>query len=222
MERFSGDLLIFFGLLSMILAAMFIVRQADYKRMLAYSSIEHMGILSLGVGLGGLAQTGAMLHAVSHSLTKGMLFLCAGQLLHAYNTKTAADVRHALQRLPITGFLWLAGFLAITGSPPFGLFLSELMILKGMLEAGRWAIAALYLGTLGIIFIAMARLVLPMVFGGSDHPVNTSSDISPRGDALWYTIPATALLFAVLLLGLYIPRPVWNLVSEAALQIGGW
>lgn len=221
MERFSGDLLIFFGLLSMILAAMFIVRQSDYKRMLAYSSIEHMGILSLGVGLGGIARTGAMLHAVSHSLIKGMLFMCAGQLLHAFNTKAAADVHYALRRLPLTGFLWLAGFLAITGSPPFGLFPSELMVLKGMLEAGRWGIAAFYLGTLGIVFIAMARLVLPMVFGGPEDPAAASGDLPPQRDALWYAVPAMALLSAALLLGLYIPPPVWNLVSEAALQIGG-
>ena len=159
----------------------------------------------------GLAGTGAMLHAVSHSLTKGMLFMCAGQLLHTFNTKTAADVRHALQRLPITGFLWLAGFLAITGSPPFGLFLSELTILKGMLDTGRWPIAAVYLATLGIIFIAMARVVLPMVFGGSGHPVNTlATTFPPDRMTLWYTIPATALLFGTLLLGLYIPRPVWT------------
>ena len=166
---FSKELLIFFGLLSMSIAAVFVIRQTDYKRMLAYSSIEHMGILSLGVGIGGLAATGAMLHAVCHSLTKGMLFLCAGQILHVYRTKTAGDVRHVMQTLPFTGLLWAAGFFAIAGSPPFGLFISELTILKGALATGHWIIAAGYLLALAVIFIAMARIVLPMVYGRSSE-----------------------------------------------------
>lgn len=214
--RFSGELLVFFGLLSMALAAAFLIGQTDYKRMLAYSSVEHMGILALGMGLGGLAGTGAMLHAVGHSIIKGMLFLCAGQLLHVFGTKTAADVRHALQRIPLTGFLWMAGFLAITGSPPFGLFLSELTILKGALESGRWAVAAGYLGILGIIFIAMARMVLPMVFGGPRSPADTPRAKAHPREASWYAVPAVALGAGALVLGLYIPAPAWEFLARAA------
>ncbi|OIP99341.1 MAG: NADH dehydrogenase [Syntrophobacteraceae bacterium CG2_30_61_12] len=221
--RFSGDLLIFFGLLSMAVAAVFLIRQTDYKRMLAYSSIEHMGILSLGVGIGGLAGSGAMLHALAHSLTKGMLFLCAGQLLHFYSTKTAADVRGALHRLPLTGLLWLAGLLAITGSPPFGLFISELTILQGTLASGRWAVAVGYLAALGIIFIAMARIVLPMVFGRDDQvePVAGTAAARPR-EALWYALPALALGSGSLLLGLYVPASAWHFLNRAAQLAGGY
>ena len=137
LAAFSSDLLVLFGLISMAVAAVFILGQADFKRMLAYSSVEHMGILSLGIGIGGAATFGAMLHTVNHSLTKAMLFLAAGNILALYRTKSTTRVRGVLRTLPITGVLWLAGFLAIVGSPPFGPFLSELTILKGVLDAGR-------------------------------------------------------------------------------------
>jgi hydrogenase-4 component F len=187
--------------------------------MLAYSSIEHMGILSLGVGLGGLAGAGAMLHALNHSLTKGMLFLTAGQLLYSTGSKSAGDVRHTLKRTPLTGFLWLTGFFAIAGSPPFGLFVSELTILKGILDAGRWAVGACYLLALAVIFIAMARTVLPMVFG---HPAETATPSrNTEPEPSWFTGPAMALGACILVLGLYVPSFVWRLVTEAAGVAGG-
>jgi hydrogenase-4 component F len=180
-----------------------------------------MGILALGVGIGGLAATGAMLHAVNHSFTKGMLFLVSGQILFVYGSKKIGDVRHVLKTAPLTGVLWLAGFLAITGAPPFGLFLSELTILKGMLEAGRWGIAAGYLIVLGVIFIAMARIMISMVFG---HPSRESAPgpfpVKYR-EPLWFSWPAMALTAVILALGLYIPGRVWTFLGRAAALAGG-
>jgi hydrogenase-4 component F len=189
--------------------------------MLAYSSIEHMGIMALGVGIGGLAATGSMLHAVNHSFTKGLLFLVSGQLLFVYGSKEIADIRHALKTAPLTGVLWLTGFLAITGAPPFGLFISELTILKGMLEAGRWGIAAGYLTALGVIFIAMARVLIPMVFG---VPLRESAPGTPSfhyREPLWFSWPALALTAVILTLGLYIPGQVWTFLGRAAALTGG-
>ena len=139
---------------------MFILGQTDFKRMLAYSSVEHMGILALGIGIGGGAAFGAMLHTVNHSLTKAMLFLAAGNILAVYRTKSTTHARGVLRVLPITGVLWLAGFLAIVGSPPFGPFLSELTILKGVLDAGHPAAAVIYLLALAIVFVGMATIFL--------------------------------------------------------------
>jgi hydrogenase-4 component F len=219
---FSGELLVFFGMLSMAVAAAFMIRQTDYKRMLAYSSIEHMGILALGVGLGGLAGTGAMLHAVNHSITKGMLFLVSGHLLFTYGSKKTHDVRHVIRTAPLTGILWVSGFLAITGAPPFGTFLSEVTILKGMLEADRWGIAAGYLVVLAVIFIAMARIVIPMAFGlpKNDQP----AEISPAGkrEPLWFAGPAMVMAVIILALGLYIPGAFWNFLGQAAAMTGGF
>ncbi len=219
LQGFSGELLVLFGLLSMGVAAVFLIRQSDYKRMLAYSSVEHMGILALGVGLGGLACTGSMLHVINHSLAKGMLFLAAGNLLGRYGTKNVADVRGAIQASPITGCLWVAGFLAITGSPPFGLFISELTILRGALEAGRWGVAVIYLLALGVIFVAMARLVLPMAFGQADKgDMKTHS----RSEPAWSVAPAIAMGCVVLVLGLYVPGRLWDFLQSAATQIGAY
>ncbi|MCL2124038.1 MAG: NADH dehydrogenase FAD-containing subunit, partial [Desulfovibrionaceae bacterium] len=130
---FSGGLLMFFGLASMGTAAVFIVGMGHFKRLLAYSSVEHMGILALGVGLGGGAVFGAMLHAVNHSLAKAMLFLLAGNILRHYHTTSSHDVRGMRRTMPWTAALWTAGFLAVAGSPPFGLFVSEFSILQAML-----------------------------------------------------------------------------------------
>ncbi|MFZ5563175.1 MAG: proton-conducting transporter membrane subunit [Thermodesulfobacteriota bacterium] len=214
---FGGEILIFFGLLSMAVAAAFMIRQADYKRLLAYSSIEHMGIMALGLGIGGLAGTGVMLHAVNHAMTKGMLFLVSGQLLFVYGSKKINDVRHALKTAPLVGVLWLAGILAITGAPPFGLFISEMTILKGILEAGRWGIAAGYLAALGVIFIAMAKVALPMVFG---LPVEDGPP-PPHRTPLWFTWPALAMTAVVLALGVCIPGQVWTFLDRAAALTGG-
>lgn len=219
---FSGELLVLFGLLSMGAAAVFLIHQSDYKRMLAYSSVEHMGILALGVGLGGLAATGAMLHAINHSLAKGMLFLTAGNLLAWYHTKQVAGVRGALTSRPVTGCLWLAGFLAIVGSPPFGLFVSELTILRGALESGRWCVAAGYLLALGVIFAAMARLVLPMAFGRAEERLDPKDDtISSQKEAAWAVVPPLALGGVVLVLGLYMPPGLWDFLQSVAGGIGG-
>ncbi len=218
---FSGELLVFFGLLSMAVAAAFIIGQTDYKRMLAYSSIEHMGILALGMGLGGLAGTGAMLHAVNHSITKGMLFLVSGHILFIYGTKKTAEVRHLLHTSPMTGILWLVGFLAITGAPPFGTFLSEMTILKGMIEGGRWLIAAGYLIILGIIFIAMARIIIPMAFGLPEESKESFPAGSvPLKEPLWFTAPALTLASIIVVLGLYLPAFIWKFLGQAAMAGG--
>ncbi len=215
---FSSELLIFFGLLSMLAAAIFVIGQTDFKRMLAYSSIEHMGIIALGVGIGGISASGAMLHTICHSLTKGMLFLCAGQILYIFGTKETRKVRALLHALPFSGFLWMAGFLAITGSPPFGIFISELTILKGALASGRYVVAAVYIFLLAIIFIAMARIVLPMVFGSREQ-IDTTKPV--LHEAKWYVLPTTVLLGIITLLGLYMPTFLSKFLDQCAIFGGG-
>jgi len=210
---FGRDLLVMFGLVSMAVAAVFILGQADFKRMLAYSSVEHMGILALGVGLGGAGVFGALLHAVNHSLTKAMLFLVAGNILTLYQTKSTADVRGVLRVLPVSGALWVAGMFAITGSPPFGPFLSEFTILKAALDQGRPVVAVLYLLVLAIIFIAMTTIVLRMAQGDATRPRQRESAL-----AVW---PPLALGAAVLVLGLYVPGPLETLLRGAARLLGG-
>ncbi len=219
---FSGGLLVFFGMLSIALAAAFMIRQNDYKRMLAYSSIEHMGIVALGSGIGGYAFTGAMLHAINHSITKGMLFIISGQILFIYRSKNTHDVRNILKTAPLTGILWLCGFLAITGAPPFGTFISEITILRGILESGRWGIAVGYLLGLGIVFIAMARVVINMSFGNPENAHTPEISDNGKRESFWFSIPVIIMASIILCLGLYIPGPFWTFLKNAAGMTGGF
>jgi hydrogenase-4 component F len=229
---FSSDLLVLFGLISMGVAAVFILGQTDFKRMLAYSSVEHMGILSLGIGIGGIATFGSMLHTVNHSLTKAMLFLVAGNILAVYRTKSTTRIRGVLRTMPLTGVLWVAGFLAIAGSPPFGPFLSELTILKGMFDANRSAVAIAYLAMLAIIFIGMATIILRMAYGEAPDLLE-SGDEGNKGDGpagslaaarrepFWSVASPIALGLGVLALGSYVPPQLTDLLQQAATALGG-
>jgi hydrogenase-4 component F len=169
-----------------------------------------------------------MLHTVNHSLTKAMLFLAAGNILALYRSKSTIRVRGVLRTLPITGMLWLAGFLAIVGSPPFGPFLSELTILKGMLDKDRPFVAAAYLLALAIVFVGMATICLRMAYGpppgvlaektiGGD---GLPSCLPSRREPLWSIAPLTALGLAVLTLGVYVPPRLTELLHSAAAALG--
>jgi hydrogenase-4 component F len=215
---FAMRILLVLGLLSMTLAAGLILGQADYKRMLAYSSVEHMGILALSVGLGGAGRYGAMLHAVNHSLTKACLFLVSGNVLAAYRTKSAREVNGMLRRIPWSGVLWVAGFLAITGSPPFGPFLSELLVLKAALDGGHALVAALYLALLVIIFVGMGAIVLRMAQPGEE--IAPAPPAAPR-EAASAVLPPLALAAAVLVLGVWVPPGLEELLKRAGAALGG-
>ncbi len=215
LASFGADLLLFFGLFSMALAAAFVIRQPDYKRLLAYSSVEHMGILSFGVGLGGVAAFGALFHALNHSLCKGLLFLLSGNLLRVFRTKEVARVHGAWRVMPATAGLFLLGFLAISGVPPSGTFFSELSILEGALAAGRPGLAAAFLLLLGVVFAAMASIVLGIVQG--EPPAGVARGREPRSSFL----PPLLLAAAVVLLGLWLPSPVEEVLAEAARLVGG-
>jgi hydrogenase-4 component F len=214
---FAQNLLVLFGLVSMACAAIFIISQPDYKRMLAYSSVEHMGILAFGVGLGGSAIFGAMLHAINHSLTKATLFLVAGNIVAIYKSKLAADVRGLVRVIPMSGILWLAGILAITGFPPFGTFISEFAILKASLEQGRFFAATAYLAFLSIIFVGISTIAIKMAQG-------RPNDTLPIGkiERRSAVIPPLATILVVLAFGLFVPTNLSNALHEVARTLGGY
>jgi hydrogenase-4 component F len=199
---------------SMGTAAALMVGQRDFKRLLAYSSVEHMGILVLGIGIGGLATFGALLHIINNALTKAVLFLAAGNIHRAFNSKRIEDVTGAIRRLPVSGSLFLAGFFAITGSPPFGPFVSELMILIGAVNAHRYVVAGTYLVLLVVVFIGMGQTVLAVVQG------NPPEDDSGYRESLLKTLPIAASLAIVVMLGVWIPAPLARMLREAAQLLG--
>ncbi len=208
---YASRLLLFMGLFSMAVAGVFMVGQRDYKRMLAYSSVEHMGILVLGLGLGAPALFGTMLHLFANGLTKGVLFLTAGNIHRAYGSKSTDQVGGAMRRLPLSGTLFLVGFLAITGSPPFCPFVSEFAILNGAFAAGRPVVAGLFLVLLLLVFVGMGATVLKVVQGR----VSAAGREMPYRDDAFTVLPPLILMAMVLLLGLYIPPPLRALLDQA-------
>jgi hydrogenase-4 component F len=229
---FARSAFVAVGLLSIALAAVFLVRQRDFKRMLAYSSVEHMGILALGVGVGGASATGAFLHLVNNGLTKGVLFLAAGNIHRAFGTKQVDGVRGAALVLPVSGPVFLASFLAITGSPPFAPFFSEFAVLNGAIERGAWVAAAVFLVGLAVIFVGMGATVLGIVQGAPPaHLARPESPPQPRsagpwqsgdeGDSLLTAGPPLVLLALVLVLGVWTPGPLGGLIQRAAALAGG-
>ncbi len=213
--NFANNLLLIFGLFSMAVASIFVIGQPNFKRLLAFSSVEHMGILSMGVGIGGSAVYGAMLHSVNHSLIKATLFMVAGNFIQIFKSKQATDVKGALYISPMNALFWIIGILALTGSPPFGLFISEFIILFGAIEQDFYWVAAVYLGILGIIFTAMTAIIIPMVQGKPSFE-------GPYSKESWTSLmPPAALGMVVLLLGIYVPPFLAERLQDAAWVLGG-
>ena len=210
---FVRPIFVLTGLLSMGVAAVFVLGQKDFKRMLAYSSVEHMGILFLGLGLGGLGVYGAFLHMINNGLAKGVMFLTAGNIHRRYGSKTVAGVQGLWREMPLSGVLWTAGFLAVTATPPFGVFVSEFTILRAAVSGHRWNVVALFLFFLSVVFAGMARSVLSMVQG---EPPKGHVPDGP-GDSLLTTITPVVLLLATLSLGLYLPAWLNKALTAAAL-----
>lgn len=230
---FARQLMLVAGLLSMAVAAVFLARQRDFKRMLAYSSVEHMGILVLGVGIGGAAVFGSLLHVLNNALTKAVLFLSAGNLHRAHRSKHTDQVRGAFAAVPLSAGLFLAGFVAITGSPPFGPFVSEFTIVAAAFRGGSPWIGAAMLLLLFVVFCGMGWTVLQVVQGkpvgagersDDDAALPAAVSNANRGPAVpesFATVAPIALaLGAVLLLGVYVPPPLEALLRDAARLLG--
>ncbi len=210
-SNFANDIMIGLGLLSVFTAAVFILVQKDYKRLLAYSSIEHMGIIAIGIGF--FTPAGvyiALLHMINHSLTKALLFLSAGNVLLAYRTREIASVSGLLKRLPITGPLFLTGLFAITGFPPFSIFFSEFGLLGTIFQSDRplvgWIVATL----ISVIFIGCAVTVFRMFWGPDpDEQQNHREPNMPGAGVL------VALSLLILITSLRMPGPVLILIEQA-------
>jgi hydrogenase-4 component F len=169
---FTGRILMAFGLLSILTAAIFIITQKDYKRLLAYSSIEHMGIIAFAVGVFSPAAVfGAIYHMINHSFTKSMLFLTSGSILQKYGTREIAKVRGLLKVLPVTGTAFFLGLFAIAGTPPFSVFASEFNILAATFKNGNFFIGSVLAVLLAIVFAGIALVLFGMFYKKGDQEI---------------------------------------------------
>jgi hydrogenase-4 component F len=210
-RNFSGNLMMGFGLLSVVVAAFFLSRQKDIKRMFAYSSVEHMGIMTFAFGMGGaVAAFAGLLHMTVHSLTKSAIFFTVGHASQKTGTQNMDEIRGLVESNPTIGWGLAIGSLAILGMPPFGVFTSEFMVLTTAMHEHPWATPFL-LVALGVAFAAIFGKVQPMVFG------ETTGRRLPHPPAL---IPVFVHLGIVLMLGLYIPPYLVDWYRQAARLIG--
>lgn len=224
--QFAQNAMVVLGLVSIATSAIFLHGQRDFKRMLAYSSVENMGLIVLGVGFGGLAAHGAVFQIVNHSLVKAMLFLTAGSFVQRYGTHRVALICEARKLLPQSSMLWLIGFLAISGMPPFGIFPSKLMILLGGLAQGYRYTVFFVLLALAWIFVGMARTVLTMVFETEVSRAARAEALETFGvldeahiqnyDSRWFWIPSTALILMSVVMGIMTPAPIQKSVRSAS------
>jgi hydrogenase-4 component F len=207
-----SQMLMGFGLTSVVLAAFFLWRQRDIKRLFAYSSIEHMGIITFAFGMGGpVANFAALLHMTVHSLTKSAIFFAVGHATQKAGSQVMDNIRGLITLSPTVGWGLMLGSLAILGMPPFGVFASEFLILTTAMREQPWATPILLLA-LGVAFAAIFGKVQPMVFG------ETTARRLPHPPAL---LPVFVHLALVLLLGLYVPPYLADWYREAARLIGG-
>jgi len=207
-----SQMLMGFGLVSVVLAAFFLWRQRDIKRLFAYSSIEHMGIITFAFGMGGpVANFAALLHMTVHSLTKSAIFFAVGHAAQKAGTQIMDDIRGLITLSPTVGWGLMLGTLAILGLPPFGVFASEFLILTTAMREQSWATPILLLA-LGVAFAAIFRRVQPMVFG------ETTARRLPHPPAL---MPVFVHLTLVLTLGLFIPPYLADWFRRAADLIAG-
>ena len=208
---FAGQLMMGFGILSVVVAAFFLSRQKDVKRMFAYSSIEHMGLTTFAFGMGGpVATFAALLHMTVHSLTKSAIFFTVGHATQKTGTQMMDQIRGLMVTNPTIGWGMMLGTLAILGMPPFGVFASEFLILTTAMREQPWA-APILLVSLAVAFAAMFMRVQAMVFG------ETTAKRLPYPPAM---IPVFVHLAIVLMLGLWIPPYLAEWYRQAAKLIG--
>ncbi|TWU34539.1 Na(+)/H(+) antiporter subunit D [Novipirellula aureliae] len=213
-DQHSQRLLIFMGLLSMGTAAVFMPRQRDIKRLLAYSSVEHMGMLVFGLGIGGIATGGALLHVIHNGLCKAGLFLAAANIHRAYCSKTTDQVRGVLKRLPWSGWMMMILFFAITGSPLFGPFVSEFQILSGTFDSGNVGRGITFLVLLLIVFFGMGSVLLGFMLGPAEEVEGVGSPQQFR-ESFLLILPIFIAVGLTVLLGVYTPSFLTAWVDQA-------
>ena len=207
---FAEDLVVLLGLLSLAIGTLSLVSQRNYKRLLAYSSIEHTGLICVGLALGPLGIFAAMLHLLNHSVAKAMMFLLAGRVLQRYGTAEIDGVSGLLRVMPWTGGLFAAGMLAVIGLPPFGMFVSEFALVRAGFAAGRPVVIGLVLVLLAVGFVGVIAHLNRMLYGPAP------ADVAVGEGGRWALLPLAGCVAVLMMLGLAVPAPIEGLLTRVA------
>ncbi|MHB8339758.1 MAG: proton-conducting transporter transmembrane domain-containing protein [Mycobacteriales bacterium] len=220
---FPRHVLLAFGVASLLLAALYLLDQHDIKRLFAYSSIEHMGILAIGVSFASpLAAFGVLLHVIGHAAAKGNAFMGAGVVVRKFRTKELSAVRGGFRVLPWSGPLLLASVLALSASPPFALFRSEFAIVAGGFASGGNAVAAVLVVLVTVAFVGLTWATTMSLL---EPPVAPLSEAEGRSDhpgepSVWMVVPVVVGMAVLVLLGVHVPGALDHLLTRAAAQLG--
>ncbi|HQR38096.1 MAG TPA: proton-conducting transporter membrane subunit [Blastocatellia bacterium] len=207
-DGFSDALVLGLGVLSLGLGALSVVIQRNYKRMLAYSSVEHAGLICIGLALGPLGAFAAILHLVNHTAAKSVMFLLAGDIERACGSPRIDDVRGLLRTMPWTGGLFAAVMLALLGSPPFGIFISELALFRACFVTGSYVVLAVTLVLLTVAFIAFIVHLNRMLYG-------SPATLDVAGDSPYWRIGVyLAVVAGLVILGISLPGPAMTLIKK--------
>ena len=207
-HQFPNRLLIGLGLLSLAIAALSLVIQRQYKRLLAYSSIEHTGLMCLGLALGPLGVFASMLHLVNHTLAKSMMFFASGRILDRYGSPEIGRVSGLLRVMPWTGGLFAAGMIALLGLPPFGMFLSKFALVRAGFADGKGWLMAAVLALLAVAFVSLLAHLNRMLYGPAPAGIR-------RGESGgWAVVPLVACATMLVVLGIAVPAPITELLDR--------
>ncbi|MDX9786469.1 MAG: proton-conducting transporter membrane subunit [Desulfobacterales bacterium] len=212
--EFSGMILMVFGLMSILAAATFILKQTEYKRLLAYSSIENMGIIAFGTGVGGLGAHGALICLIHHSLIKSSLFLTSGNILLGYGSRLIEHTGNLVNRMPKTFVAFFGGFAGISGFPPFGIFIGELLIIVAAFRADRYVGAGIFIASLCVVFAGFANQAMKISFDDSTARIH----LREKASMVW---PQYVLLLTSLVLCFWMPEPLYETITLAVKGLGG-
>ncbi|MBD5402304.1 hypothetical protein HDR58_05835 [bacterium] len=212
---FAQFLLLLMGFISLFITAVFVYHIKNYKRMLAYSSIENMGILAIGLALGGLAHYAVILHLIGHSLAKASFFLTSGNVLELFQTKRIKSVNGIIKADKKTGWLWILSFLAICAFPTSVLFISEFLIVKTMIEQKQYILCILFLLLLTIILYGIGYVIVKTSFGKVSEDKAKIIEENKNKLSIFMFIPQIIMLILVFTLGIYIPPYLANIINLA-------
>jgi hydrogenase-4 component F len=218
---FPRDALLAFGVASLLLAALYVFGQRDIKRLLAYSSIEHMGIVTIGVSFGApVALAGVMLHVLAHAAAKGNAFMGAGVFTVKYRTKQIAAMRGALDLLPWSGPLFLLAVFALSALPPSGIFRSEFQIVAGGLDSANYAGAAILVVLVTVAFFGLTTATTRILFTPAPRSLSAAAAVGRGEPSAWMVIPAVAGIAVLFILGLHPPGELTGLIARAVTELG--
>ena len=208
-------LLLTLGLATMALSSFGIIATHNYVKLIAFASLNHGGVIAVGLGIGTSAAYGVVLYAVSNAIIKAILFLTAGKIEAHYKSEDIREVSGLLKDMPYSGMFFMVGTFALLGFPPFGSFLGELIIMSGLIGAGHFVVFGGFCAILTVTFIATGRSVFPMIWGAPKKKVDWASQTVAT------VLPKLVFLGALLAMGLYLPAPINALFRQVATTLGG-